>query len=422
METSSWDKRQIGIVETWANKFNFIGLLQAYTSFGKSSGIGIRALKMYPVKSLLIAVPSTRLKIDWEEKLKKANIIGEVVIVNTLIRNSYDVDLLIIDEVHRFAADTFSKTFEVVKYNKLLCLTATTERADEKHEIILKYAQLMDDVTLEEGLNEGWVDPFEVITIPVQLTEEERIKLDKINRTYENLKKELGFGNPMKNADFYIKYLDIKKWVIGKKTGKVQFLISIKEQITAKISNERFNELIDKYYDRPTRTHEYFKKANAARKFFNTVAERKNLLYNAQNKLSKTVELFEEYRTQYKFIFAQRIEFLDQLYKLLPEDEVRIYHSKIKKKDKDKAFKEFNDGRTKIKTLLSIKSLVEGTDIPKLSVSVITSFTSSQVDKVQTWGRTMRKYKNKKAIIIYLYVPNTQEEIWLNKIINNRNV
>ncbi len=417
METSSWTKRQIGIIDRWIGEYNYIGLLQAYTSFGKSSGVGIRAIKMIEPKSLLIAVPTTRLKLDWESKLKKDNLDGQVVIVNTLIRNSYDVDLLIIDEVHRFAADTFSKTFEVVKYNKLLCLTATNERADEKHELILKYAPLMDDVTLEEGLKEGWVDPFEVIKIPVELTEKEQIQLNLINNEYEQLKKTLGFGNPMKNANFFIQYLDVRKWVIGKKTGKVLFKETIRIKLEKKVSDEKFKEILYRYFDVPTKRHEYSIKAQAARKFFNVVSRRKKLLYSAENKLSKVLELFEQYRTQYKFVFAQRIEFLEQLGKLLPEDEIRLYHSKMTKKKRNEAFNTFNDGRTKVKTLLSVKSLVEGVDIPKLSVSIVTSFTSSQIDKVQTWGRTMRKYKDKKAIIIYLYIPGTQEEVWLNKIL-----
>jgi DNA or RNA helicases of superfamily II len=47
---------------------------------------------------------------------------------------------------------------------------------------------------------------------------------------------------------------------------------------------------------------------------------------------------------------------------------------------------------------LSVKSLIEGIDIPKLSVSIITSFTSSRIDKTQIWGRTLRKYKIKEPL------------------------
>jgi hypothetical protein len=61
---------------------------------------------------------------------------------------------------------------------------------------------------------------------------------------------------------------------------------------------------------------------------------RKKLLYNAQNKLLKALELIEEYKDQYKFVFSQRIEFLEELSKLLPQDEHRLYHSKMKKRIK----------------------------------------------------------------------------------------
>lgn len=310
--------------------------------------------------------------------------------------------------MHRAGADTFKEVFDTIKYNKLLCLTATIERLDGNHNIIINKAPIIDNVTLEEGLREGWVDPFEVIKIPVELTEEESVKLNKLNKEYDSVKKILG-SNPMKQAEFYCSYINLNKWCIGRLSNKVFFIKKLENEL----GKEKLDALFDKYWIKPTKEHIYYKKASAAIKFYNIVAERKKLLYNAQNKLFKALELIEEYKDQYKFVFSQRIEFLEELSKLLPQDEHRLYHSKMKKKDKINSFDWFNDGRTKCKTLLSVKSLIEGIDISKLSVSIITSFTSSKIDRIQSWGRTLRKYKNKKAVIIYLYIPGTQEEKWL---------
>jgi superfamily II DNA or RNA helicase len=415
---TSWTKRQLGIIDTWIGN-DYKGLVSAYTAFGKSSGISIPAIKKVNPESLLITVPNNRLKLDWEKKLKESKLNGEVVVVNTLIKNKYDVELLIIDEIHRFAADTFVTTFDVVNYDKILGLTASPERQDGKEYLIFERLPLIEEVTIEEGLKQGWVDPFEVITIPIELTPDEKAKHKNINKTYEKIKKELGYGNPMKNAQYYVKYIDLKKWIVGKKTKKVYFRNYLEAQLEKshpKLPSYKIQELINNHFNIPTKEHPHYKKALLAIKFYNIVAERKDLLYNASNKIDKTLELFEQYRNEYKFVFSQRIDFLEKLYDHLPHEEVKLYHSNMKKKDREESFKLFNDGRTKIKTLLSVKSLIEGVDIPKLSISIVTSFTSSKIDKIQTLGRTMRKYKDKKAIVIYLYIKGSQEEKWLKKI------
>lgn len=389
-------------------KANYIGGIEAVTGYGKTR-CALNIFKSYKPKSLLIVVPTLKLKEDWIKHLESNNLIADVLVINTASKYIGEYDMLCVDEVHRAASDTWIDLFTNIKYNKLIWLTATIERADGRHSLILDKAPIVDTITLEESLKNDWIDPFEVIKIPIELTEEESKRLSKLNENYNELKKSLG-RNPLKSADFYVKYLDIRKWVVGKRTGKVFFIKKLEEEI----GKEKLKIIFDKYFQKSTKDHIYHKKALIAVKFYNIVAERKNLLYNAKNKLSKSLELIEQYKDQYKFIFSQRIEFLEELSKLLPQDEHKLYHSKMKKKDKVESFDWFNDGRTKCKTLLSVKSLIEGIDIPKLSVSIITSFTSSKIDRIQSWGRTLRKYKDKRAVIIYLYVPQTQEEIWLN--------
>lgn len=415
METT-WTKRQIGLVNKWDDEFKQRGIIVAYTAFGKSSGIGMRVVEKFKGKRILITVPSIKLKLDWEEKLFKAGIFAHVLVVNTVIKNVYEVDLLIIDEIHRFAADTFSLTFSCVKANAVLGLTATLERNDGKHDVILNELEIVDTVTIEEGLENGWVDSFEIIKIPIQLTEEEEENLNIYNVAYDKAKKTLGKGNPMRNAKLYIKYLDLKKWVISKKSGKLYFMREIRDKF-GDMGKDLFDLTLKTHFYIPTKEHIVYKKALAALSFYNAVQDRKNLLYNAENKITRTLELIEQYKDEYKFVFSQRIGFLEKLAENMSDNKFSMYHSNMSKKERAKAFKGFNDDHTEIKTMLSVKSLIEGIDIPKLSVSIITSFTSSLIDRTQTWGRTMRKYKNKRAVIIYLYVPGTQEEVWLNKVL-----
>ena len=54
-------------------------------------------------------------------------------------KNGYECDFLIIDEIHRTAAETLQFVFSKVKYKLILGLTATLERLDGRHTIVEKY-------------------------------------------------------------------------------------------------------------------------------------------------------------------------------------------------------------------------------------------------------------------------------------------
>jgi superfamily II DNA or RNA helicase len=311
----------------------------------------------------------------------------------------------------------------VVKYNNFLGLTASFERQDGRHDLILNYTKIVDNIPLSEGLKNGWVDEFTIIKVPVTLTKKEQNKLDNINEEYQEVVTALPGKNPLKSASFFISYLDLKKWVIGKKTKQVKFIKGLEKKFEANhIPKKDWNKWIDDYFIRPTTTHEYFQNALLAKKFYKLVGQRKSLLYNVEDKLKKTLILAEKYDKEYKFILSREIKFIKEVQKLLPKNTSKMYHSKLSKKDNDTNFDIFDDGRTKVRTLLSVKALNEGVNIPKLSTLIISSYTATVLDKIQIFGRALRKYKNKKVTMIYLYVPNTQEEKWLNTILANEKV
>lgn len=81
--------------------------------------------------------------------------ICKVEIINTVIRNIYEVDLLVLDEVHSYAAEGGLTLFEVIKYKYVLGLTATFERLDGRHELLTPYVPICDTVTLSDALANG---------------------------------------------------------------------------------------------------------------------------------------------------------------------------------------------------------------------------------------------------------------------------
>ena len=70
----------------------------------------------------MVVVPTDLLKEQWIMNLTKHGIFmnAEVVVINTVVKHEWTCDILIIDEIHRMGADTFSEVFEKVKYRMIL--------------------------------------------------------------------------------------------------------------------------------------------------------------------------------------------------------------------------------------------------------------------------------------------------------------
>jgi superfamily II DNA or RNA helicase len=71
-DESSWDKRQIKAIDNWYKNKN--GVITAYTGFGKTRGLAFRAIQRLInensiPESILVSVPSFKLKQDWEDLL-----------------------------------------------------------------------------------------------------------------------------------------------------------------------------------------------------------------------------------------------------------------------------------------------------------------------------------------------------------------
>ncbi len=85
-------------------------------------------------------------------------------------------------------------------------LTATLEREDGLHDIILDYLQLIDQVTVDECLDNGWISPYTVYNVAVPLPDDEQIAYKKVNNSFKHFAATLGFGgDAFRNAQKYLK-------------------------------------------------------------------------------------------------------------------------------------------------------------------------------------------------------------------------
>ena len=115
------------------------------------------------------------------------NFLKTLRIINTLIKNKYECDLLVLDECHRYASELNQQVFTRVKYKYILGLSATMERLDGKHELLYKYCPIVDRINDAEAIANGWVAKsveYKVI-LDVDDLDQYRVLSKEFNEHYE---------------------------------------------------------------------------------------------------------------------------------------------------------------------------------------------------------------------------------------------
>jgi len=361
--------RQILGLKKWSAD-NFKGIAEYPTGFGKTY-TAIMAIKgmivKKDIKSCLVVVPTIELKSQWEEELKKNKVtIATVMVINSAIKIDHEVDMLVLDEIHRYAAESFRNIFIRVGCLYILGLTATLEREDNFHEVILEYLNVFDKISVDEALENDWIAPYKVYNIAVELSNNDQIEYNKANNAFKHFAAKLGHGSQaFKNATAYLKSPD--KVLQGQ-----------------------------------------------AGAYYNSLRKRKSICQNNSNKINATKQIIDLFNNRNGLIFSATTEFAENLQDTLG-DICMTFHSKIKRKDQELIVKRFKDKRTKVRFLSSVQALNEGFNVPDCSIAIIAGSTSTKRTFIQQLGRVVRKTPDKEAIIINLYTPGTQEEIWMKK-------
>ena len=135
------------------------------TGSGKTR-VAIIAIKSFLTKNtgknIKIIVPTEHLKVQWLLELDKygLSLQTNVEIINTAVKKEERVDLLILDEAHRYGSDSFIEIFKIKHPKLILGLSATFHRLDGRHRIIEKYCPIIDTVTVKEALKNGWLSSY----------------------------------------------------------------------------------------------------------------------------------------------------------------------------------------------------------------------------------------------------------------------
>ncbi len=369
--------QQKQIVNKWLEN-HFKGTCMAPTGFGKSF-VGVLLIRSqnerHPERTTMIVVPTRALKCQWEANIRQFGLLNTTVeVINTVIRKRYYVNLLVLDEIHRYAAPTFANIFNMVSYNFILGLTATFARSDGKHEILAQKAPVIFEMKLREAKKKGYVSDFTIYNLGINTNIPDWI-------TYSNIDKKYNYYFQWFGYDFDLALQCAQNDAIA--------------DVFAKEINVAKNDV----------------RKNAVN-FLRVMQKRKQLLIENPAKLPVIKQIFEKFKTK-SIIFSETTEFANAIADTIPG--CVALHTKTPLKLRQELLDEFSNPDGKIKLISTARMYDEGIDLPDIEMAVIASGTGSSRQSIQRVGRAIRFAEGKDAIIVNIYMKNTQEENWVQK-------
>jgi superfamily II DNA or RNA helicase len=210
------------------------------TGVGKSV-VAIEALRRLGVPRTLVVAPTVRLLKEWRQRLAyslntpvgayygEAKYIWDVTVTTyssaTLAPFIFSFfDFVVFDEVHHVAAKKFSVCLEKTrKHRYVLGLTATLQRLDDGHGLILQHLPLVYRMELATAKLLGRVAPLEVVGVGVHMTPEE-------GRQYDALTQAIRRAMHVGDRDKAQKLVQKRKALLSSVAGKAAKLVELARQ------------------------------------------------------------------------------------------------------------------------------------------------------------------------------------------------
>lgn len=346
---------EVGCRATW----------QYATGFGKTRN-AINAIKLFlkknPNKVAKVVVPTDYLKLQWLSQLSKEGLFNSVSveIVNTSVRTEEYIDLLILDEIHRFPSDTFQEIFTIKHPKLILGLTATFQRLDGKHEILNQYCPVCDTVTVQEAIENKWLSnykEFKVSIVP-----------DDID-VYRELNKTFLSTFSFFNNSFQLAMECVSGRKYRNKIVKEAHFIRYEYAKTLCTLDKR-----DPNYANVLKSINAEVTANAFT-WNRALQARKAYILNHPIKLDITRKILDARQNSKAITFSATIAQAEKIKRGY------VVHSGNTKKKNRLTLEEFSQLKTGV--LCTAKSLDEGADIPGLNLGIVLCNTSSSTQKTQ---------------------------------------
>lgn len=373
-------ERQQEAVRKWI-KNKGRGTIEMPTGTGKTRTALMaikKVLTKYSSLRVLVVVPTTTLKEQWEGHILDWDLTfnAESHVINSVIKHNWNVDILVLDEAHRYSAEIFSQVFNKVKYKLVLGLTATFERLDGKHIIMNKYCPIIDKVTKEEALLNGWISQYKEYQVLLKVDDIE--EYNKANLEFQQ------------HFEFFGYDFEKAMSCLGPNGWKNKL----------KIRDEMYtedDENIKKQVLRNITIH--------SMGLQRTMQKRKNFINNHPKKIEIAKKIIEARPNSKIITFSKSVKMAEAI-----QNGQNVYTGKTSKKKGRIMIEDFNEYDKGV--LNTCSKADEGLDIKGLSVAIILGFDSSETKARQRRGRAIRKEENKIAEIFYLVIDNSIECKW----------
>lgn len=405
----SW---QLEAVEAWVSgdaAGPFRGTVEVFTGGGKSL-IALacmrRALAVDPSVRFVIVVPTLALLRQWRTLVLNRTFIPEshigelhgqrkdrledctvlLAVLNSasewlpsMSRDTSSGVMLIVDESHRAGAPQFSRVLDTrAEFRLGLSATAAREDVDEEgipveyddHALGVLLGQIVYRFDLRMAREIGWLPEFTVYHHRIHLMPDERRVYDDLSRRIDDLADRL--------AD---EGLDVG---------------SARRQVGQSGS-----------------------KGDLSRAYVGAVAQRKDLLYRAAQRQEVAVRILNDLAVRQPpprvLLFHERIDEAADLHRAIEAQELPVdtalEHSRLPDAERQLALACFSSGQVSI--LVSVKSLIEGIDVPDADVGMSIASSSSVRQRIQALGRVLRRRFDggkKTAEMHLLYVGDSVDE------------
>jgi len=368
------DQKQREALNKWAAA-GAVGSIVAGTGFGKSR-CGVLATK-WALKDggkALVLVPTTQLQAQFEDEFRKwdaGHLLDNIDIMcyqsaYKLVDEHYTI--VVCDEVHLGISEQYRKFFINNTYDKLLCMTATIPEDDEYRNYLMRLAPIRFHLSLDECVALGLVSPYEIVCIPLELNDS-----DKAEYKAAQLK--------------FVR----SKYLIG----EFDTFTAAKKILAKQMQGDM----------------------GAAKRFFQAIRERTNVINHATVKIDKAKELIKQHANDKILVFTGSNKFSDAMADSL---DAFVYHSGLTKKQREKSLEDFREKDGSV--LCSTKALNQGFDVPDASVGIIAGLNSKSLPMIQRVGRLLRLSTDDKVGKIYIvYIKDSQEEKWLKNAVKTLN-
>lgn len=319
-------------------------------------------------KEIVVIVPTENLKIQWLQELNKVDLYHDVKveIINSAIKLNTPIDLVILDECHRYASNEFIAIFDKRTPSRVLGLSATFNRLDSRHELLEKFCPPIDLITVVEAVENKWLAPYKEYKVLLEVDDIE---------VYKQHNKD--FINAFSFFDFNF------------------------ELAMACVKNIRYRRAYAKKMGMPHQTVDAITFT-----WLTSLKARKSFVMEHPKKLEITRQILQAREHKKSITFSATIKQAEAI-KI-----GKLVHSKNSKKSNRITLEEFK--KMSFGNVNTAKSLDDGADIPGLNLAIVLSNTSSPTQKTQRVGRVIRYEEGKEAEIFTLVVKGTMEENWYN--------